>query len=79
MNLLPSSNIGNQYRAGKYTLARFTYYGHWLASGLGTARNIAKSNATKNLGAMFQNLPGQPKHVGCKCTGPKGEAYRGGC
>jgi hypothetical protein len=28
--------------------------------------------ATHNLGC-------QPKHVSCKCTGPKGDQYSGGC
>lgn len=47
-------------------------FGGGMASSLGTARNIAKSNATSNLQC-------QPKHVSCKCTGPKGEIYSGGC
>jgi uncharacterized protein RhaS with RHS repeats len=47
-------------------------FGGGVASDLGTARNIAKSNATSNLQC-------QPKHVSCKCTGPKGEQYSRGC
>jgi hypothetical protein len=47
-------------------------YGGGVAKDQGTARNIAKSNATSNLKC-------QPKHVPCKCTGPKGEIYSGGC
>jgi RHS repeat-associated protein len=47
-------------------------FGGGTASDLGSARNIAKSNATSNLQC-------QPKHVSCKCTGPKGEQYSGGC
>lgn len=47
-------------------------FGTGIASSLGTARNIAKANATANLQC-------QPKHVSCKCTGPKGEPYSGGC
>ena len=47
-------------------------FGGGSASDLGTARNIAKANATSNLQC-------QPKHVSCKCTGPKGEQYSGGC
>lgn len=47
-------------------------FGGGTAKDLGTARNIAKSNATSNLQC-------QPKHVSCKCTGPKGEQYSGGC
>lgn len=39
---------------------------------LGVARNNAKSDATHNLAC-------QPKHVSCKCIGPKGEQYSGGC
>lgn len=47
-------------------------FGTGVAKNLGDARNIAKSNATHTLGC-------QPKHVSCKCTGPKGERYSGGC
>jgi RHS repeat-associated protein len=47
-------------------------FGGGDASDLGTTRNIAKANATSNLQC-------QPKHVSCKCTGPKGEQYSGGC
>jgi RHS repeat-associated protein len=47
-------------------------FGGGVANDLGTARNIAKGNATSNLMC-------QPKHVSCKCTGPKGEQYSGGC
>jgi RHS repeat-associated protein len=47
-------------------------FGGGTANDLGTARNIAKANATANLQC-------QPKHVSCKCTGPKGEQYSGGC
>jgi hypothetical protein len=47
-------------------------FGGGMAKMLGAARNIAKSNATRNLGC-------QPKHVSCVCTGPKGENYQGGC
>jgi RHS repeat-associated protein len=47
-------------------------FGGGVASSLGVARNIAKANATSNLQC-------QPKHVSCKCTGPKGERYSGGC
>ncbi|MEF9403071.1 MULTISPECIES: RHS repeat domain-containing protein [Ralstonia solanacearum species complex] len=47
-------------------------FGGGTASDQGTARNIAKANATANLQC-------QPKHVSCKCTGPKGEQYSGGC
>lgn len=47
-------------------------FGGGTANDLGTARNIAKSFATSNLQC-------QPKHVSCKCTGPKGEQYSGGC
>jgi hypothetical protein len=48
-------------------------FGGGTANNLGTARNIAKSNATANLHA-------QPKHVSCKCTDPKGgHTYSGGC
>jgi len=47
-------------------------FGTGSAKNLGDARNQAKSNATHNLGC-------QPKHVSCKCTGPKGEQYSGGC
>jgi len=47
-------------------------FGGGIANDQGTARNIAKSNATSNLQC-------QPKHVSCKCTGPKGEQYSGGC
>jgi RHS repeat-associated protein len=50
---------------------RFTF-GGGVAKDLGTARNIAKSNATHNLGC-------QPKHVSCVCTGPQGQPYQGGC
>jgi RHS repeat-associated protein len=50
---------------------RFSF-GGGTASSLGAARNIAKANATSNLQC-------QPKHVSCKCTGPKGERYSGGC
>ena len=50
---------------------RFSF-GGGIAKDLGTARNIAKGNATSNLQC-------QPKHVSCKCTGPKGEQYSGGC
>lgn len=42
---------------------RFSF-GGGTANDLGTARNIAKANATANLQC-------QPKHVSCKCTGPK--------
>lgn len=52
-------------------LARFAF-GTGVAKNLGDARNMAKSNATHTLGC-------QPKHVSCKCTGPKGERYSGGC
>lgn len=52
-------------------IRRFAF-GGGVAKDLGTARNIAKSNATSNLQC-------QPKHVSCKCTGPKGEQYSGGC
>ncbi|MCL2022418.1 MAG: RHS domain-containing protein [Betaproteobacteria bacterium] len=47
-------------------------FGGGVASDQGTARNIAKANATSNLKC-------QPKHVSCVCTGPKGEPYEGGC
>ncbi|WP_457337833.1 RHS repeat-associated core domain-containing protein [Rhizobacter sp. P5_C2] len=47
-------------------------FGGGSANDLGTARNIAKANATSNLQC-------QPKHVSCKCTGPKREQYSGGC
>jgi len=48
-------------------------FGGGEASDLGTARNIAKANATSNLQC-------QPKHVSCRCTDPKGShAYEGGC
>jgi RHS repeat-associated protein len=47
-------------------------FGGGTANDLGTARNIAKANATSNLQC-------QPKHVSCKCTGPKNEQYSGGC
>lgn len=47
-------------------------FGGGAARDLGTARNTAKANATVNLAC-------QPKHVSCKCTGPKGEQYSGGC
>jgi len=47
-------------------------FGGGVAKDQGSARNIAKSNATHNLGC-------QPKHVSCKCLGPKGETYAGGC
>jgi RHS repeat-associated protein len=47
-------------------------FGGGIAKDLGLARNTAKANATSNLMC-------QPKHVSCKCTGPKGEAYSGGC
>ena len=50
---------------------RFSF-GGGTANDLGTARNTAKANATANLQC-------QPKHVSCKCTGPKGEQYSGGC
>jgi uncharacterized protein RhaS with RHS repeats len=50
---------------------RFAFGGGFSKS-QGKARDIAKSNATHNLGC-------QPKHVSCVCTGPKGEIYRGGC
>lgn len=51
---------------------RFSF-GGGVANVLGTARNIAKANATSNLQC-------QPKHVSCKCTDPKGShAYSGGC
>ncbi|WP_428503149.1 RHS repeat domain-containing protein [Roseateles sp.] len=50
---------------------RFSF-GGGTANDLGTARNVAKANATANLQC-------QPKHVSCKCTGPKGEQYSGGC
>jgi len=50
---------------------RFSF-GGGVASNQGVARNIAKANATSNLQC-------QPKHVSCKCTGPKGEPYSGGC
>ncbi|MBP5991272.1 MAG: RHS repeat-associated core domain-containing protein, partial [Piscinibacter sp.] len=50
---------------------RFSF-GGGTANDLGTARNIAKANATANLQC-------QPKHVSCKCSGPKGEQYSGGC
>jgi hypothetical protein len=50
---------------------RFSF-GGGTANDLGIARNIAKANATSNLQC-------QPKHVSCKCTGPKGEQYSGGC
>ncbi|MBZ0091379.1 MAG: hypothetical protein K8F27_04045, partial [Sulfuricellaceae bacterium] len=47
-------------------------FGGGTSTDLGIARNIAKANATANLQC-------QPKHVSCKCTGPKGERYSGGC
>lgn len=47
-------------------------FGGGEANDLGTARNIAKGNATSNLQC-------RPKHVSCKCTGPKGQQYSGGC
>lgn len=47
-------------------------FGGGEANDIGTARNIAKGNATSNLQC-------QPKHVSCKCTGPTGERYSGGC
>jgi len=47
-------------------------FGGGVDRDFGVARNIAKSNATHNLAC-------QPKHVSCKCTGPKGEQYSGGC
>jgi len=47
-------------------------FGGGTANDLGSARNEAKANATSNLQC-------QPKHVSCKCTGPKGEQYSGGC
>ena len=47
-------------------------FGGGIANDLGSSRNAAKSNATSNLQC-------QPKHVSCKCTGPKGEQYSGGC
>ncbi len=52
--------------------ARRFAFGGGVANDLGTARNIAKSNATHNLQC-------QPKHVSCKCTGPTGRPYSGGC
>jgi RHS repeat-associated protein len=47
-------------------------FGLGFAKNQGDARNAAKSVATHNLGC-------QPKHVSCKCTGPKGDQYSGGC
>ena len=47
-------------------------FGTGVAKNLGDARNAAKSSAAVLLGC-------QPKHVSCKCTGPKGERYNGGC
>lgn len=41
-----------------------------ISIALSSARNITKANATSNLQC-------QPKHVSCKCTGPKGEQYSG--
>jgi RHS repeat-associated protein len=52
-------------------LKRFAF-GKGVAKNQGDARNMAKSNATHTLAC-------QPKHVSCKCTGPKGEKYSGGC
>jgi RHS repeat-associated protein len=47
-------------------------FGTGVAKNLGDARNAAKSSAAVLLGC-------QTKHVSCKCTGPKGERYNGGC
>lgn len=47
-------------------------FGSGVAKTLGVARNLAKKDATHRLAC-------QPKHVSCKCTGPKGERYSGGC
>lgn len=47
-------------------------FGSGVDRSLGTARNLAKRDATHRLGC-------QPKYVSCKCTGPKGERYSGGC
>ncbi len=47
-------------------------FGYGEAPDQGTARNIAKSSATHRLQC-------QPKHVSCKCVGPRGERYSGGC
>lgn len=47
-------------------------YGGGAAPSLELARNAAKSNATSNLQC-------QPKHVSCKCVGPTGQKYSGGC
>jgi len=47
-------------------------FGGGVAKAQGDARNIAKKAATHALAAT-------PKHVSCKCTGPKGEPYSGGC
>jgi RHS repeat-associated protein len=52
--------------------ARRFAFGGGVASNLGDARNTAKFNATANLGC-------QPKHVSCKCVGPTGQKYSGGC
>jgi len=52
-------------------MKRFAF-GTGVATNLGDARNEAKSTATHALGC-------QPKHVSCKCVGPKGETYSGGC
>ena len=47
-------------------------FGGGAALSLGSARNFAKFDATVNLQC-------QPKHVSCKCMGPKGDRYSGGC
>jgi len=50
---------------------RFSF-GGGFGPDLGSARNMAKSNATHNLCC-------QPKRVSCKCISPTGERYSGGC
>lgn len=47
-------------------------FGDGIDRSMGAARNAAKRDATHRLGC-------QPKHVSCKCIGPKGERYSGGC
>ena len=51
--------------------SRFAF-GFGISSNQLEARKEAQSMATQRLGC-------QPKHVPCKCTGPKGQRYSGGC
>lgn len=47
-------------------------WGVGVANDQGPARNLAKAMAVSDLGQTTH-------HVSCKCTGPKGEPYSGGC